>query len=246
MSNMHARPVAIITGAGSGIGREAAIQLAGRGYALTLAGRTLGRLQETARLTGLPIAEVFCLVADVGDQAQAVGIVDATVQRFGRLDVLINNAGYAPPAPIEGKTPEKIRAIFDINAVGPATMIARAWPIFKAQAPRAGARHVVVNVSSYATVDPFPTLFAYAAAKAGVNLMARSVANEGRLYKTFGFAVAPGAVETDMLRAIVDRDTLPERMTLKPADVARVIVECVAGTRDAQNGQVIYLPSPVS
>ena len=97
----------------------------------------------------------------------------------------------------------------------------------------------MVNVSSMATQDPFPGFFAYAASKAALNLMARSCATEGREHGIRAFAVAPGAVETDMLRAAFGEDVIPREQTLDPDTVARVIVECVTGERDAQNGDTI-------
>lgn len=241
----HSRhPVALITGAGSGIGRAVARRLSEEGYAVALVGRRAGPLKETGAGLKTPWAAI---AADVADPKDAAGIVDRTVERFGRLDVLINNAGYGPPAAIADTTAEMVRAVFDVNAVGPAITIARAWPVMEKSA-RAGGRCVVVNVSSMATIDPFPTLYAYAAAKAAVNLMARSCHNAGRAIEGGGsiraFAVAPGAVETEMLRGIVSRDEFPTEKTLAPEAVAEVIAACVRGDRDDQSGEVIVVPSP--
>jgi NAD(P)-dependent dehydrogenase (short-subunit alcohol dehydrogenase family) len=102
----------------------------------------------------------------------------------------------------------------------------------------------VVNTSSIATRDPFPILYAYAAAKSAVNSLARSVAIQGKPIGVRGFSVAPGAVETDLLRSLVPASALPTNKTLRPADVAAVILDCVLGRRDSENGSTIYLPSP--
>ncbi len=230
-------PVAIVTGAGSGIGREVARLLGARGYRLVLAGRRPEPLRRTAALVAS--SEVSTRPTNMGDPAQAVALVDHAVERFGRLDALVNNAGFASMQAIAAHTPESIRRIFDTNTIGPIAAIARAWRTFECL-----GRGCVVNVSSYATVDPFPGLGVYAAAKAGLNLIAQACANEGRSCGIRAFAVAPGAVETPLLRALFSEADLPRTRTLTPEAVAAVIVACVVGERDAENGRTIVLPSP--
>lgn len=232
-------PVALVTGAGSGIGRATGILLAERGYRVALVGRREAALRETASLLKMVEGRTLIIAADVGSWEQSQRAVHDAVQRFGGLDVLVNNAGFAPAATIDQTTEEMARRAFDVNTLGPMAAVVAAWPTFERQ-----RRGCVVNVSSMATIDPFPTLFAYAAAKAGVNLIARSVANQGRNIGVRGFAVAPGAVETPMLRGIVGEDLLPESMTLRPERVAAVIVECIDGIHDARNGETILVPSP--
>ena len=231
-------PVAVLTGAGSGIGRATAIMLAQAGYALVLVARTREHVSETARLTGAA-ERVEVVGGDVGDPFQCKHMVVRAVERFGRLDVLVNNAGLAPLLPIDQTDPGTIERVFRVNTMGPAWAIHHAWPVFVRQ-----SRGCIVNISSMATVDPFPGFFAYAAAKAGVNLMAQSCAKEGARFNIRAFAVAPGAVETGMLRAIVPESSLPRDKCLLPEDVARVIVACIKGERDSENGGTIQLPSP--
>jgi NAD(P)-dependent dehydrogenase (short-subunit alcohol dehydrogenase family) len=233
-------PVALITGAGSGIGRATARLLSAAGYRLVLVGRRRERLLETGAALG---TDWHAISIDIGVAENAAAAVDETLAHFGHLDVLVNNAGYAPAAPIEQKTPSMIRDIFAVNAVAAAVTIARSWPTLKARAEKTG-RATIVNISSYATVDPFPGLFVYAASKASVNLMARSCHNEGSKHGIRAFAVAPGAVETEMLREFLPEDVLPSSRTLKPEDVGEVIMECVLGKRDDQSGDVILVPSP--
>ncbi len=173
-------------------------------------------------------------------------LIAAAVDAFGGVDALINNAGLAPAMAIEKHTPEIINGVFAANALGPAYLIASVWPHWLKRTPPTAAAPgpVLINVSSMATKDPLPGLFAYAAAKAAVNLMVRSVHNEGRAFGVRAFAVAPGAVETDMLRGILSKEQLPTERTLSPQAVARVIGACIAGERDADSGSVLYLPSP--
>lgn len=224
---------ALVTGAGSGIGRETARVLGERGFRVALVGRREAALRETAALLG---SGSVVIAADVGDAASARRAVDRAAAEFGRLDVLVNNAGVAPLRPIDRTTPEVLEETFRVNALGAANAIAAAWPVFARQ--RSGC---VVNVSTLGTIDPFPGFFAYAASKAAVNLMARSCANEGRAIGVRAFAVAPGAVETDMLRANFGEQAIPRAACLSARDVALVIAECVDGKRDAQNGDVIVV-----
>lgn len=235
-------PVALVTGAGSGIGRATCIALAGAGYRLAIVGRSIERLQATRSLT--PNTDVHCLPADLEDPAQVEGMVDAALAHFGRIDALINNAGWSPAATIPQTTPEVAQRVFALNALAPCIAISRVWPILERQARAGEAPGVIVNVSSLASVDPFPTLYAYGAAKAGMNNLARSVATLGQPLGIRGYAVAPGAVETELLRSIVDEKTLPATKTLRPEAVAEIILSCVRGDRDRESGSTIFIPSP--
>lgn len=236
---MNAR-VAVVTGAGSGIGRAVAEALSDRGLALVLAGRREPPLRETgARLRG-PWEAVVC---DVADPASATRLVAAAVARFGRLDVVINNAGVAPSLPVGEHTPEVLREVFAVNALGPANLIVAAWRRFEEQARGGSSGGCLVNVTSMASVDPFPGFFAYAASKAAANMLITSAHLEAPPGVRC-FAVAPGAVETEMLRKIIGPDRLPRERTLSPETVAAVIVDCVEGRRDAEAGRVIQVPSP--
>lgn len=232
-SSPSSDPVAVITGAGSGIGRALAVGLAQLNYRLVLGGRTRESLSATAALTGADCEVVGC---DVSDPVQAQTLIARAVERFGRVDALVNNAGDAPLLPIDKTTPEALQRCFAINALAPGYTIAAAWPHMVRQ--RSGC---IVNVSTLGTIDPFPGFFAYAAAKAAVNLMARSCANEGKRHAIRAFAVAPGAVETAMLRKNFNERSLPPAACLAPSDVAGVIIACLRGERDAENGQVIVV-----
>jgi NAD(P)-dependent dehydrogenase (short-subunit alcohol dehydrogenase family) len=166
-------------------------------------------------------------------------IVREAVKRFGRIDGLVNNAGLAPLTPIEETTAESLQHVFEVNTLGTGRLILAAWPVMRKQ--RSG---VIVNVSSMAAVDPFPGFFAYASAKAGVELMARSCATEGEEHGIRAYAVAPGAVETPMLRSIIDEEMVPPERTLSADTVAEVIVGCVLATRAEKSGETIRVPSP--
>ena len=229
---MSDSPVAIVTGAGSGIGLATVKLLDAEGWRLVLVGRGIERLEEAASACrdALPFA------GDVADPDLGVTVVGRALDHFGRLDAVVNNAGAAPLLPIDEHTPEVIESVFRTNSVGPACLIAAAWETLVAQ--KSGC---VVNVSSIATRDPFPGFFAYAASKAAVELMARSCAKEGAEHGIRAYAVAPGAVETGMLRGLFSEQTLPPEACLSPDEVARVIVDCVLGKRAEESGSTIYV-----
>jgi len=231
--------VSIITGAGSGIGRALAERLADRGHRLVLVGRTEAKLLDALDTAKAHGADAMIVVADISEADQAARVVDETMERFGRIDVLVNCAGVAPLAPIERTTKEVLEEAFFINAFGPAFLIVRAWPIFRRQ--RSGC---VVNVSTIGTTDPFPGFFAYAASKSALDSFTRSCAREGRSIGVRAFCVNPGAVETPLLRKNFPEQQLPREKALRPEVVADVIAECIDGSRDHEHGQTIAVPSP--
>lgn len=234
--SMTDSPVAIITGAGSGVGRAAAMLLARHGYRMALVGRREQPLRQTASLIG---GAPLVVSADISRHEQACSVVDRVAAECGRLDVIINNAGLAELRPIDAVDDALLQRLFAVNVFGPAHLIARAWPIFLRQ-----KQGCVVNVSSMATLDPFAGLSAYAAAKSALESLTRSIMNERGEADIRAFTVAPGAIETEMLRGIVSADILPTEQTLAPDLVAEVIVACIVGQREADIGRIIRLPSP--
>ncbi len=230
------QPVAIVTGAGSGIGRATALKLADRGFAVVLAARTDKPLSELADIIKAKGQTAVRAITDVGKPEHLDRLVSSTLERLGRIDVLVNNAGRATLHPINKHTDPLLDSLYAVNALGPARLIARVWPTMIAQK---GGR--IVNVSTYGTKDPYPGFFGYAAAKAATNVMAHSVATEGAEYGIKGFAVAPGAVETPLLRSMFDEHAVPHEKCLSAEEVASVIAACAAGDRDADNGQTLFL-----
>ena len=234
------RPVALVTGAGSGIGRAIAVQLSAHGYSCILAGRSTPRLEETASLLDTP----SCIIGiDLTELDQIPSLVDQSIAFRGRIDAIVNNAGWSAPATIAQTDEALLTSVFKLNAMAPALIIAKFWPFLVKQANNVtGAPRVsIVNISSLAVRDPFPQLYAYAAAKASVHLLATSASREGKPHGIRAFVIAPGAVETQLLRSIVDSAALPPSLALHPDEVASMAGACIAGERDDDNGGVIWM-----
>jgi NAD(P)-dependent dehydrogenase (short-subunit alcohol dehydrogenase family) len=227
-----AEPVAIITGAGRGIGRATAVELRRRGYRLALAARGTVDLNETARLA----AGAMCVPTDVTDPAQVERLARETLSKLGRIDAVVNNAGLAPARPIVEMTPQEWRAVIDTNLSAAFYLTRAAWPAFEKQ-----GGGVVVNVSSAAARDPFPGFAAYGAAKAGLHLFGLSAAREGEGIGVRVHTVAPSATETAMFRGLMTPEQYPPGKTLDPSDVAGVIADCVTGSLRYTSGEVIYV-----
>jgi NAD(P)-dependent dehydrogenase (short-subunit alcohol dehydrogenase family) len=229
---MAEQPVAIITGAGRGIGRATAIELSSRGFRVVLVSRTRSQLDETSRLLS---TEWHILEGDVTDPVFCEHVSRETINRFGQIDALVNNAGLAPALSIEATDDATWRAVLDTNVSSAFYLSRSCWAALKA------TRGAIVNLSSEAARDPFPGFVAYAPAKAAVNLLTVVLHREGKEHGIRAYAVAPSATETAMLRQLVTADQLPSEQTLAPGDVARTIAGCILGDLRHASGEVIYV-----
>lgn len=230
--------VAIITGAGSGIGRATALELAASGWRCTLVGRRANKLEETCAAVRhrSPLAETLALAIDIAEPAAADQIVRTTVARWGaRIDALINNAAVLRSEAIHQVSDEAMQESFEINAMAPARLVRSVWPAM------AGAGGRIVNVSSMSSLDPFPGLGVYGMTKSALEGLTRAIDREGASAGILAFSIVPGAVETDMLRSIASEKMLPRGEAKDPAEIARVVVACARGERDHQAGQAIVI-----
>ena len=176
---MNHDKVAVVTGAGSGIGRAAALALAKDGYRVVLAGRRETLLQETAVAAGTP-QRVLTVAADVSVPESVEALFARTLEKFGRVDVLFNNAGAnAPGVPFEDLPYERWKTVVDVNLTGAFLCAQAAFRIMKAQQPRGGR---IINNGSISAHAPRPDSAPYTASKHGVTGLTKTVALDGRKY----------------------------------------------------------------
>jgi len=169
--------VAIVTGAGSGIGRAVAVALSGEGYAVALAGRRAEALQETAAEAA---GETIVVPTDVGKADAVAALFRATKEAFGRLDLLFNNAGSGtPPIPLEDLTLEQWQGVVDANLTGAFLCTQEAFRLMKNQEPRGGR---IINNGSISAHVPRPFSAPYTATKHAITGLTGSTSLGGRTY----------------------------------------------------------------
>jgi len=177
MDSMSSSKVAVVTGAGTGIGRAAALALLGAGWRVVLAGRRPEPLHEVAQTSGGG-ERVLAVPTDVTDPAAVAALFERAVRRFGRVDLLFNNAGRSQPnVPIEDLTSEQWRGVVDVNFSGMFYCLQAAFRVMKAQQPRGGR---IINNGSISAHAPRPDSIAYTATKHAVTGLTKAAALDGR------------------------------------------------------------------
>ena len=217
--------VAVVTGAGSGIGRASAVALAAAGFAVVLAGRRVELLESAAAEVGGGAVGVACDVREPASVAALFATVDA---RFGRLDVLFNNAGVgAPPVPLEELTVEQWRTVLDTNVTGVFLCTQEAFRLMKRQSPRGGR---IINNGSISAYVPRPLSTPYTAAKHAVTGLTRSTSLDGRAYDIACGQIDIGNAATDLTEPMRTTGVLQAdgsvalEPTMDVTDVARAVV----------------------
>ena len=172
--------VAVITGAGTGIGRAVALALGRRGYRLALAGRRTAFLEETKALGGGIAGETICVQADVTKEADVARLVDEAARAFGRIDLLFNNAGAdAPDVLLEELTLSDWRRVIDTNVTGVFLCLQAAFRQMKKQRPMGGR---IINNGSLSAISPRPNSAPYTASKHAVTGLTKCASLDGRRY----------------------------------------------------------------
>src|SRR5262245_18452811 len=188
--------IAMVTGAGSGIGRAAALGLLREGYSVVLAGRRPDALEQTLFLAGPDRDRTLAIPTDVADPASVQNLFEKTREKFGRLDLLFNNAGGgAPPVPLENLTFEQWRKVIDVNLTGAFLCTQWAFRLMKEQTPRAGR---IINNGSISAHVPRPNSAPYTASKHGITGLTRSTALDGRKYDIACGQIDIGNAATEM------------------------------------------------
>lgn len=187
--------IAVVTGAGTGVGKAAALALLNDGYSVALAGRRREPLDAVAAASGAG-SRALVLPTDVSDPESVRQLFEGTVQAFGRVDVLFNNAGVnAPGIPLEDLTLEQWKNVVDINLTGMFLCIQQAFRLMKAQTPRGGR---IINNGSISAHTPRPNSIAYTATKHGVMGLTKTASLDGRKYDIAVGQIDIGNAATEM------------------------------------------------
>ena len=188
--------IAVVTGAGSGIGRAVALALADAGYEVVLAGRRADALDETVRAAKTNAAKPVPVVTDVTDALSVARLFDTVRERYGRLDLLFNNAGIGAPAiPLEELDLARLRAVIDTNLLGPFLCTQHAIRIMKTQTPRGGR---IINNGSISAHAPRPNSVPYTATKHAIMGLTKSTSLDGRKYDIACGQIDIGNAATEM------------------------------------------------
>jgi NAD(P)-dependent dehydrogenase (short-subunit alcohol dehydrogenase family) len=188
--------VALVTGAGSGIGRATALRLLEHGYRVVLTGRRQTPLDELAAEAQQRGADALAVACDVSDAASVAALFDAIRQRYGRLDVLFNNAGRGgPPVEIDELSVEDWRAVVDTNLTGVFLCTRAAFGMMKTQTPQGGR---IINNGSISAHAPRPNSIAYTSTKHAITGLTKSVSLDGRKYDICCGQIDIGNAATEM------------------------------------------------
>jgi len=229
----NTQKTAIVTGAGSGIGRAVALALAADGYNVALAGRRREALEATAAEAG---GETLAQPTDVTDAQAVAALFDATVDRFGRIDVVFNNAGIgAPPVDMDELTIDQWKAVVDTNLNGMFYCTREAFRVMKAQSPQGGR---IINNGSISAHAPRPFSAPYTTTKHAVTGLTKSTALDGRPHDIVCGQIDIGNAETPMTKRMTEgvpqaNGTMAVEPVMDVVHVANAVVHMASLPLDA-------------
>ena len=228
--------VAIVTGAGTGIGKHSALALLQEGYAVALAGRRKELLEATAAEGKSAGSRALVVPTDVSDPASIRALFAKTKEAFGRLDLLFNNAGIgAPPVPLEDLPYEKWKAVVDTNLTGAFLCTQEAIKIMKSQQPRGGR---IINNGSLSAHAPRPNSVAYTSTKHAMTGLTKSTSLDGRKYDIACSQIDIGNAATEMTARMAKgvmqaNGSVEVEPTMDVQNVARAVVYMASLPLDA-------------
>lgn len=234
--------VVVITGASSGLGEATARHLAAQGARLVLGARRLDRLEMLAK--DLDLGEGAVVRTDVTDAAQVKALVDAAVARYGRIDVLLNNAGLMPHSPLERGLVDDWNRMIDVNLRGVLYGIAAALPHMRVQ--KSGH---IINVSSVAGHKVRPGSAVYAATKAAVRMLSEGLRQEVKPYNIRTTIVSPGAVRSELPQSITEADVAAgvqdfyQSYAVRADNFARIVAFAIAQPDDVDINEILFRPT---
>ena len=244
MSTNIADKVIVITGASSGLGEATARALAEQGATVVLGARRLDRIQALADdITGKG-GKALAMQTDVTDYAQVKALVDAAVQQFGRLDVLLNNAGLMQQSPLKKLKIDEWDNMIDINIKGVLYGIAAALPHMQAQ--KSGH---ILNVSSVAGHRVAPAGVVYSATKFAVRTISEGLRQEVKPHNIRTTTISPGAVATELTNSITDPDSAAamrgfyEAYAIPADSFARTVIFALSQPEDVDINEILFRPT---
>jgi NADP-dependent 3-hydroxy acid dehydrogenase YdfG len=244
MSNNVEQKVIVITGASSGMGEAAARRLAAEGGRVVLGARRTDRLEALAAEINQEGGEALAVTTDVSDRDQVAHLVDTAVGTYGRIDVLINNAGVMPLSPFDRLKVDEWDQMIDVNLKGVLYGIAAALPHMKEQ--KSGH---IINLSSVAGHKVFGSSAVYSATKSGVRALSEGLRQEVKPYNIRTTIISPGAVKTELLDHISEPDVQQANREYVgqvgvPADsFARVVVFAISQPEALDINEVLFRPT---
>jgi len=244
MNNNITGKVVVITGASSGLGEATARLLAAEGATVVLGARRADRIRKLAQEITSSGGKALAVTTDVTSRDQVKKLVDTAVQTFGRIDVMINNAGLMPHSPLERLKVDEWEQMIDVNIKGVLYGIAAALPHMKQQ--KAGH---FINVSSVAGHKVTPAGAVYAATKHAVRALSEGLRQEVKAYNIRTTIISPGAVATELPNSITEPD-VSERIhkfyqdIAIPADAfARTVAFAISQPADVDINEILFRPT---
>jgi NADP-dependent 3-hydroxy acid dehydrogenase YdfG len=234
--------VVVITGASSGLGEATARHLAREGAKLVLGARRLDRLQALAK--ALSLGDGAAVRMDVTDRAQVQALVDRAVRAHGRIDVMLNNAGLMPRAPLERLRVDEWDRMIDVNLKGVLYGIAAALPHMQRQ--KGGH---IINVSSVAGHKVGPGFTVYAATKHAVRALSEGLRQEVKPYDIRTTVISPGAVATELPNSVTDPDTAArirdfyEQAAIPADSFARAVAFAIGQPEEVDINEILFRPT---
>lgn len=233
--------VAIVTGASRGLGRAIAIELAGEGCSVLAVARAAGSLQSLEAASDGMITGAVC---DVTDVAGVERLVDRAVDRFGRLDAVVNNAGIAPVQLLLDSDNTDWQRVFDVNVLAPVALCRAAGRVLTAQ--RSGK---VVNIASIAGLVGRRTITAYSASKAALIRFSESLAHEWAAANVQVNVIAPGGIDTEAQREVLTSPEIAQARVRRipagrlgqPSDIATLTAYLISPLADFSTGATYVL-----
>jgi NADP-dependent 3-hydroxy acid dehydrogenase YdfG len=236
--------VVVITGASSGLGAATGRHLAERGAIVVLAARRSDRIEELAKELTEQGHKALAIVTDVTNRQQVADLIDQTVQKFGRIDVLLNNAGVMPLAPMERLKVDEWDHMIDVNIKGVLYGIAAALPHMQSQ--KSGH---IINVSSVYGHVVDPNAAVYCATKFAVRALSEGLRKEVKPYNIRTTIISPGAVRTELVNHITDADVLKAtqdfvgQIAIGPETFARAVAFAINEPEDVDINEILFRPT---